>query len=145
MCLIKKTRSSHNIQVVCWRCTETYAVKIFQIPRGTKRWSLSLVKLKTFPAFLKMNSNSDISSEFGKIFRATIPTERFCLSILQEITVYLCHWFHFPVRSIWHLKEWFSVKFLVRVGPEHPALSVWKKILFHCMHSISLFCTGWRL
>ena len=65
------------------------------------RWSLSLVKLKFFPAFLKMNSTSDIYSEFSKIFRAAISRGRFCLSILQEITVYWCDWFYFPVRLIW--------------------------------------------
>ena len=72
-------------------------MKIFQIPRGTKRWSLSLVKLKSFPAFLKMNSTSDIYSEFSKIFRATISRRRFCLSISQEITVYWFDWFYFPL------------------------------------------------
>ena len=74
---------------------EIYAVKIFQIPRGTKRWSLSLVKLKTFPAFFKMNSTSDFYSEFSKIFRATISRGCFCLSVSQEITVYWCEWFYF--------------------------------------------------
>ena len=64
--MIKKTRSSHNnrsslLQVY----KEIYVVKIFQIPRGTKGWSLSLVKLKTSPAFLKMNSITDIYSEFS--------------------------------------------------------------------------------
>ena len=67
-------------------------MKIFQIPRGTKRWSLSLVKLKTFPAFLKMNSTSDIYSKFSKIVGATISRRQFCLSISQEITVYWCDW-----------------------------------------------------
>ena len=83
-------------------------MKIFQIARGTKRLSLSLVKLKFFSAFLKMNSTSDIYSEFSKIFRATISRGRFCLSISQEITVYWCDWFYFPVRSIWHSKGVFG-------------------------------------
>ena len=95
---------------------EIYAMKIFQTPSGTKRWSLSLVKLKSFPAFLKMNSTSGIYSEFSKICRATIYRGRFCLSISQEVTVYWCDWFYFPVRSIWHSKEWFSAKVLVRRG-----------------------------
>ena len=34
--------------------------------------SLSLVKLKNYPALLKMNSTTDIYSEFSKIFRTTI-------------------------------------------------------------------------
>ena len=67
-------------------------MEIFQIPGGNKRWSLSLVKLKPFPAFLKMNSTSDIYSEFSKIFGATISRRRFYLSISQEITVYWCDW-----------------------------------------------------
>ena len=67
-------------------------MEIFQIPGGNKRWSLSLVKLKSFPAFLKMNSTSDIYSEFSKIFGATISRRRFYLSISQEITVYWCDW-----------------------------------------------------
>ena len=79
---------------------EIYAVKIFQILRGTIRCILSLVKFKTFPAFLKMNSTTDIYYEFSTIFRATISMENFCLNTSQEITVYWCHWFYFPVRSI---------------------------------------------
>ena len=120
-------------------------MKIFQIPRGTKRWSLSLVKLKSFPAFLKMNSTSGIYSEFSKICRATIYRGRFCLSISQEVTVYSCDWFYFPVRSIWHSKEWFPSKFLVRRGTRTTCTAVWKRILFHCTHSVSLLCTGWKL
>ena len=79
---------------------EIYAVKIFQILRGTIRCILSLVKFKTFPAFLKMNSTIDIYYEFSTIFRATISMANFCLNTSQEITVYWCRWFYFPVRSI---------------------------------------------
>ena len=75
-------------------------MKIFQIPRGTKTQSLSLVKLKTSPAFLKMNSTSDIYSESSKIFRTTISKGRFWLNISQEITFYWWDWFYFPVRPI---------------------------------------------
>ena len=77
---------------------EIYVVKIFQIPGGTKKRSLSLVKLKTSPVFLKMNSTTDIYSKFSKIFRATISRWRFCLNILLEITVYWCNSFYFPIR-----------------------------------------------
>ena len=68
--------------------------------------SLSLVKLKNYPTLLKMNSTTDIYSEFSKIFRTTISRGGrggggcFCLNISQEITVYSCDWFYFPVRSI---------------------------------------------
>ena len=89
--------------------------------------SLSLVKLKSFPAFLKMNTTSDIYSEFIKIFRVTISRGSFCLSISQEITVYWCDWFYFPVRSIWRSKEWFSAKFLVRRGTRTPCTACLKK------------------
>ena len=91
-------------------------MNIFQIPRGGKRWSLPLAKLRSVPVFLKMNSTSDIHSELNKIFRATISRGSFCLGISQEIIVYWCDWFYFPMRSIGHSKEWFSVKFLVRCG-----------------------------
>ena len=76
-------------------------MKIFQIPRGNKRRNLSLVKLKTSPDLkMKMNSATDIYSVFSKIFRETISRGRCYLNILQEITVYWCHWFYFPVRPI---------------------------------------------
>ena len=114
---------------------EIYVVQISQIPRGTKRRSLSLLNFKTSLAFLNMNSTTDIYSEFRKTFRATICKERFCLNVSQEIIVYWCDWFYFPVRPTWHSKECFATKFL----------PVWKKILFHCTHSISLLCTGWKL
>ena len=106
---------------------EIYAMKIFQTPSGTKRWSLSLVKLKSFPAFLMMNSTSGIYSEFSKICRATIYRGRFCLSISQEVTVYWCDWFYFPVRSIWHSKEWFSAKVLVWRGTRASCTTCLKK------------------
>ena len=67
-------------------------MKIFQIPGDTKSWSLPSLKLKTFLAFLKMNSTSDIYSKFSKIVGATISRRHFCLSISQEITVYWCDW-----------------------------------------------------
>ena len=105
---------------------EIYVVKIFKIPGSTKRWSLSLVKLKTFPAFLKMKSTTDIYSEFSKFFRATISRWRFCLNILQEITVYWCDWFYFPVTSIWHWKECLSAKSLVRRGTRTPSTACLK-------------------
>ena len=38
----------------------------------SKIWSLSLVKLKTTLAFLKMSWTTDIYSEFSEIFRTTI-------------------------------------------------------------------------
>ena len=79
---------------------EIYVVKIFQIPRGNKRQNLSLVNLKTSPDFLKINSATDIYSVFSKIFRETISRGRCYLNILQEVTVYWCHWFYFPVRPI---------------------------------------------
>ena len=47
---------------------EILALNIFQIPRGTKKQSLSLEKLKTSPAFPKMNSTTIIYSEFSQIF-----------------------------------------------------------------------------
>ena len=75
-----------------------------------------LSKVEVFPAFLKMNLTSDIYSGFSKIFRATTSRGCFFLSVSQETTLYWCDWFYFPLRSIWHSKEWFSVKFLVRLG-----------------------------
>ena len=51
LCLIKKAGSSHNIQVACAGVQEIYAVKFFQIPRVTKRWSLSLVSWRLFQLF----------------------------------------------------------------------------------------------
>ena len=39
------------MQVAWAGAHEIFAVKIFQIPRGTKGWSLSLVKLKFFQLF----------------------------------------------------------------------------------------------
>ena len=102
-------------------------MKIFRISRGTKRRSLSLVKLKTSPAFLKMNSTTNIYSKFSKISRATISRGRFCLNISQEITVYWCDWFYFPVRPIWHSKECFSAKFLVKRGTRTPCTACQKK------------------
>ena len=39
---------------------EIPTLEIFQIPRGTKKQSLSLVKLKTSPAFQKVNSTAII-------------------------------------------------------------------------------------
>ena len=50
---------------------------MFKIDRGTKSRSLYLVKLKTSPAFLKMNSTTDIYSEFSGISRATISRSAF--------------------------------------------------------------------
>ena len=101
-----------------------------------------LNEVETFPAFLKMNSTTDIYSKFSKIFRATISRGRFCLNVLQEITVYWCNWFYFPVRSIWHLKEWFSGKCLVRRGTRTPCTACLKRILFHCtiIHIASVDC-----
>ena len=101
-----------------------------------------LNEVETFPAFLKMNSTTDIYSKFSKIFRATISRGCFCLNVLQEITVYWCNWFYFPVRSIWHLKEWFSGKCLVRRGTRTPCTACLKRILFHCtiIHIASVDC-----
>ena len=73
---MKKTGSSHNIEVACCRCTGNICCEDFPNSlEGTKRQSLSLVKLKTSPAFLKMNSTTEIYSELSKIFRATISRE----------------------------------------------------------------------
>ena len=85
------------------------------------------VKLKTSPAFRKMNSTTDIYSEFSKIFRTTISRGRFCLNTSQEITIYWCDWFYFPVRPIWHSKERFSAKFLVKGGTRTPCTACLKK------------------
>ena len=54
--------------------------------------------MKISPAFLKMNSTTDIYSECSKIFGTTISRARFCLNVSQKITVYWCDWFYFPVR-----------------------------------------------
>ena len=106
---------------------EIYIVKIFQIPRGTKIRSLSLLNFKTFLVFLNMNSTTDIYFEFRKTFRATISTERFCLNISLEIIVYWCDWFYFPVRPTWHSKECFSTKFLVKHGTATLCIACLKK------------------
>ena len=76
------------MEVARCKFTGEYGVKIFQIPRGTKRPSLSQ-KLKISANFLLMKSITDIYSEFSKIFRSTISRVRFCLNISWEITVYL--------------------------------------------------------
>ena len=102
-------------------------MKIFQIYRRTKRRSLPLTKLKTSPAFLKMRLTTVIYYEFGKIFRETISRGCFCLNTLQEIAVYWYDWFYFPVRPIWHSKEYFSAKFLVKRGTRKPCTAFLKK------------------
>ena len=58
-----------------------------------------LSKAEEFSSFSEDELDSDIYSEFRKIFRITISRGRFCLIILQEITVYWCDWFYFPVTS----------------------------------------------
>ena len=80
-----------------------------------------------------MNLTSDIYSEFSKILGAIISWGRFCLSISQEITLYWCDLFYFSERSIWHSKEWFSVKFLVRRGTRNHCTAYLKK------HTIPLY------
>ena len=49
---------------------------------------------------LSLNSTTDIYSKFSKIFGTTISRGCFCLNVSQEITVYWCDWFYFPVRPI---------------------------------------------
>ena len=56
-----------------------------------------LSKVEVFSGFSDDELDNDIYSEFSKIFRATISRQHFCLSILQEITVYWSDWFYFPV------------------------------------------------
>ena len=80
-----------------------------------------LSKAEDFSSFSKMNSTSDIYSKFGNIFRSTISRGHFYLSILQEMTVYWCDWYYFPVRSI------FSAKDLVRQGTRIPCTTCLKK------------------
>ena len=104
-----------------------YVVKIFQIPWCTKRRSLSLVKLKTSPAFLKMNFTTDIYFEFSKIFRTATSRGRSCLNTSEEIPAYWCDWFYFPVKPIWHSKECFSAKFLVKRWTKTPCTACLKK------------------
>ena len=113
-------------------------MKIFQIPTGTKRRSLSLVKSKTSPAFLEMNSTTDIYYEFSKIFRATISKGYLCWNISQEITVYWCDWFHFLVRSMWHPKECFSEKFLVKRATKTSCTACLKKRYYSIVRRTSL-------
>ena len=76
------------MEVASCRFTGEYGIKIFQIPRGTKRPSLSQ-KLKISADFLKMKLIADIYSEFSKIFRSILSRVRFCLNISWEITVHL--------------------------------------------------------
>ena len=116
MRLINSTEASHNIQVTCCRCTGNICFEDFPNPWRYQELESILSKVEVFPAFLKMNLTSDIYSGFSKIFRATTSRGCFFLSVSQETTLYWCDWFYFPVRSIWHSKEWFSVKFLVRLG-----------------------------
>ena len=116
MCLITRTEASHNIQVASCRCTGNICCEDFPNSQRYQEVESILSKVEVFPAFLKMNSTSDIYCGFSKIFRATTSRGRFCLTISQETTVYWCDWFCFPVRLIWHSKELFSLKFLVRCG-----------------------------
>ena len=64
---------------------------------------------------------------FSKIFRTTTSRGCFCLNTLQLITVYCCDWFYFPVRPIWHSKECFSAKFLMKRGTRTPCTAYLKK------------------
>ena len=59
-----------------------------------------LSKVEDFSSFPEDELDHWHFSEFSKIFKATTSRGRFCLSILQEITVYWCDWFYFPVRPI---------------------------------------------
>ena len=127
MCLINRTDASHNVQVTCCRCTGNICCEDFPNPQRYQEVESILSKVEVFPAFLKMNSTSDIYCGFSKIIRATTSRGRFCLNISQETTVYWSDWFYFPVRSIWHSKEWFSVKFLVRRGTRRPCTVCLKK------------------
>ena len=74
-----------------------------------------------------MNSTTDIYSEFSKIFRVTISRGCFCRNIPQQITVYCCDWIYFSVIPIWHSKECFSAKFLVKRGTRTPCTACLRK------------------
>ena len=74
-----------------------------------------------------MNSTTDICSEFSKIFRATISKGCFNRNIPQQITVYCCDWFYFSAIPIWHSKECFSAKFLVKCGTRTPCTACLRK------------------
>ena len=74
-----------------------------------------------------MNSTTGIYSEFSKIFRVTISRGCFCQNIPQQITVYCCDWIYFSVIPIWHSKECFSAKFLVKRGTRTPCTACLRK------------------
>ena len=74
-----------------------------------------------------MSPTIELYSELIKIFRTTIFRGRFCLNTSQEITLYWCDWFYFPVSPIWHSKECFLAKFLVKRGTRTPCTTCLKK------------------
>ena len=138
MRLIKKSRHYIIDKQLAPGAQEIYAVKIFQIPRGTKRCSLSLIKLKTFSAFLKMNSTTDIYSEFSKIFTATISRRHFCFNISQEITVYWCDWFYFPARQILTIERMFFNKIFSETCDQSPLHCLSEKGYYSIVHIASV-------
>ena len=134
-----------NSNAFPWQISWSFQ-KIFQIPRGTMRWSLSLVKLKISPAFLKINSTTDIYSEFWNIFSTTISREVILLKFCKS-SLFLQMWLIllFCKTNIITRKSAFQQNFKWCMGPEHLALIAWRKILFHCKHCISSLWTGWIL
>ena len=74
------------MKVASCRCTGNSCSEDFQIPRGTTRRSLSLVKLKTSPAFLKI-APLIFSRSFAKSFEQLFLGKLFYLNVSpQEIT-----------------------------------------------------------
>ena len=126
-----------------WRC-KISVLKVFQIPRGTTRRSLSLVKLKTSPSFLKVNSTPDIYSEFCKIFLTTISREALLLKCFARDHCFLLVWLVllFCETDLITRKRVFRRNIWWSVGTEHLAVTAWKKKLFNCTYSVSSLCTG---
>ena len=73
-----------------------------------------------------------------KTILKTIPPILFLQTYIY--TYMNIYWFYFTVRSMWHLKESFQRNFYWIAWPEHLALPVWKRVLFHCTHSVGHMC-----
>ena len=104
--------------------------KIFKIPRGTSRQSLSLVKLKTWilQLFWRWSPPLTFIRNLAKPFQQLFVIKCFAsifrrgsLSLLIWLVLLLCETnLIFKKRTFWWSFHW-------RVGPEHLALTAWKR------------------
>ena len=105
---------------------EIAVLKISQILRGTTRWSISLIKLKTwFCSFSK-----DELHHLAKTVEQLFLRKRFCFNTSKGITV--LDWFYFSVRPVWSLERVFFDETFSKVWNSLHWLL--KKLLFHCTH-----------